>query len=137
MAIGAVGNTIYVNQQTASVASVANSHNNRVDFQNMLAQELAQEKEKKVLEVRPAEQNHEVDPDREHEKNEADQENQRSESDEEDEENEDDQENLKNIHSEENEEDKENQKNVDYEESETYTKTGEIDFNTHKLDIKV
>jgi hypothetical protein len=131
MAIGAVGNTIYVNQQTASVASVANSHNNRVDFQNMLSQELAQEKEKKVLEVRPAEQNHEVDPDREHEKNEADQENQRSESDEEDEENE------VNEEIEENEDNQENLNNVDYEESETYTKTGEIDFNTHKLDIKV
>ena len=50
MAIGAIGNTIFVNQQTASVTSIASSHNNRVDFQNMLAQELAQEKEKKVFE---------------------------------------------------------------------------------------
>lgn len=74
MAIGPVGNAIYVNQQTASVASVANSHNNRVEFQNMVAQAAAQEKEKEVLEVRPTEENHEVDPDREHQKNEADQE---------------------------------------------------------------
>lgn len=74
MAIGPVGNAIYVNQQTASVASVANSHNNRVEFQNMVAQVAVQEKEKEVLEVRPAEENHEINPDREHEKNEADQE---------------------------------------------------------------
>ncbi|OHE10768.1 MAG: hypothetical protein A2513_00290 [Sulfurimonas sp. RIFOXYD12_FULL_33_39] len=74
MAVGLVANAIYVNQQTASVSSVQNAHNNRVDFQNMAAQAAAQEKEKEVLEVRPTEENHEVDPDREHEKNEADQE---------------------------------------------------------------
>ena len=79
MAIGPVGNAIFTNQMTASVSSVANSHNNRVDFQNMVAQATIQEKDEKVLEVRPAEENHEVDPDREHEKNEADQENARSE----------------------------------------------------------
>ena len=74
MAIGPVGNAIFVNQQTASVASVVNSHNNRVEFQNMAAQAAIQEKEKEVIEVRPTEENHEIDPDREHEKNEADQE---------------------------------------------------------------
>ncbi len=79
MALGPVGNAIFVNQQTASVASVANSHNNRVDFQNMIAQQNIQEKDEKVLEVRPTEENHEVDSDREHEKNEAEQQNARSE----------------------------------------------------------
>ncbi len=74
MAIGLVGNAIYVNQQTASVSSLQNAHNNRVEFQNMVAQAAAQEKEKEVIEVRPTEENHEVNPDREHEKNEADQE---------------------------------------------------------------
>ena len=79
MAIGPVGNAIFANQMTASVSSVANSHNNRVDFQNMIAQATVQEKDEKVLEVRPAEENAEINPDREHEKNEADQENERSE----------------------------------------------------------
>jgi len=74
MAVGLVGNAIYVNQQTASVSSLQNAHNNRVEFQNMVAQAAAQEKEKEVLEVRPAEENQEINPDREHEKNEADQE---------------------------------------------------------------
>ena len=79
MALGPVGNVIFVNQQTASVASVANSHSNRVEFNNMMAQSAVKEKDEKVLEVRPTEENHEVDPDREHEKNEADQQNERSE----------------------------------------------------------
>jgi len=87
MAIGPVGNAIFTNQMTASVSSVANSHNNRVDFQNMIAQATVQEKDEKVLEVRPAEENAEINPDREHEKNEADQENARSEHEEEVEEN--------------------------------------------------
>jgi len=85
MAIGPVGNAIFTNQMTASVSSVANSHNNRVDFQNMVAQATMQEKDEKVLEVRPTEENHEVDPDREHEKNEADQENERAKHEEDDE----------------------------------------------------
>ena len=79
MAIGAIGNAIFVNQMTANASSVQNAHNNRVDFQNMIAQASANEKEEKVLEVRPAEENQEVDPDREHQKNEADQETARNE----------------------------------------------------------
>ncbi|MEA3370841.1 MAG: hypothetical protein U9Q40_05830 [Campylobacterota bacterium] len=79
MAIGPIGNAIFVNQMTANAASLQNAHNNRVDFQNMVAQAAANEKEEKVLEVRPAEENQEVDPDREHQRDEADRENQRSE----------------------------------------------------------
>jgi hypothetical protein len=78
MAIGPIGNAIFVNQMTASVASVQNAHHNRVDFQNMVAQAAANEKEEKVLEVRPTEENQEVDPDREHQKDEADAQNERS-----------------------------------------------------------
>ncbi len=79
MSLGAVGNVIFVNQQTAGVASVANAHDNRVNFQNMVAQAAVNEKDEKVLEVRPTEENQEVDPDREHQKNESDQENARAE----------------------------------------------------------
>ena len=82
MAIGAIGNAIFVNQMTASVSSVQNAHDNRVNFQNMVAQATVQEKEAEVLEVRPTEENQEVDPDREHQKNEADQESTRVEHDE-------------------------------------------------------
>lgn len=78
MSIGAIGNTIYVNQQTATVSSVQGNHNNRLDLQNVAAQAATNEEEKKILEVRPAEENHEINPDREHEQNEADQENKRS-----------------------------------------------------------
>jgi len=55
-----------------------NAHNNRVEFQNMMAQSAAVEKEQEIAEVRPTEENQEVDPDKEHQKNEADQENARN-----------------------------------------------------------
>ena len=79
MAIGPIGNAIFVNQMTANATALQNAHNNRVDFQNMVAQAAANEKEKEVLEVRPTEENQEVDPDREHQRDETDRENQRSE----------------------------------------------------------
>jgi len=76
--IGPIGNAVFVNQMTANVASVQGAQNSRLDFQNMMAQAAVQEKEEKVLEVRPAEENHEVDPDREHQRDEADRETARS-----------------------------------------------------------
>ena len=78
MSISGVGSVVYTNQQLPSVASVVNSHNNRLDMQNIVAQATLSEKDEKVLEVRPAEENHEVDSDREHEKSEAEQENKRN-----------------------------------------------------------
>jgi len=77
MSIGAIGNTVYVNQQTVSVSNVQNAHNNRIELQNVMAQAQVNERDEKVLEVRPAEDNQEIDPDREHQKNEADQETKR------------------------------------------------------------
>jgi hypothetical protein len=80
MAVGLVGNAIYVNQQTATASSIQNAHNNRIEFQNVVAQAALQEKEAEVAEVRPIEETHMIDPEREHQKNEADQqENARSE----------------------------------------------------------
>jgi len=78
MAIGPIGNAIFVNQQMATASNVQNAHNNRVEFQNMVAQTLANEKEKQVLEVRPAEENQQIDPDREHERQDADEETKRN-----------------------------------------------------------
>ena len=86
MAMGPVGSAIFANQMTANVASVQNTHSSRVDFQNMVAQSLVQEQDEKVLEVRPAEENHEVDEDREHQRDEADRETKRNEKNEEEEE---------------------------------------------------
>jgi len=79
VAIGPIGNAIFVNQMTPAATQVQNAHTNRVDFQNMAAQAAVNEKEEKVLEVRPAEENQEVDPDREHQRDEADRETARSE----------------------------------------------------------
>jgi len=107
MAIGAIGNVIYVDQQTASVASLANSQNNRIDFQNMAAQAAVQEKDEKVLEVRPTEENHPVDPDREDEKNNSEQETER------------------------------NEKKEAREDKKEDSSFGKLDFPNYKLDIKV
>lgn len=79
MAIGPIGNTIYVNQQMASVASDKNAQLNRFELQALAAQVIMQDQEKEVLEVRPTEENHAVDPDREHTKEQAEQEERRSE----------------------------------------------------------
>lgn len=79
MAVGPIGNAIFVNQQTVAASNIQNAHNNRVDFQNMVAQSLANEKEKEVMEVRPTEENQQVDPDREHQRQEADEETKRQE----------------------------------------------------------
>ena len=78
MAIGPIGNAIFVNQQTATVSSVQGNQNNRFDLQNVAAQAAANEKEKEVIEVRPAEESHEVDPDRDHQRDEADRETKRN-----------------------------------------------------------
>jgi len=78
MALGPIGNTIFTNQMTASVASVQNAHTNRVDMQNMIAQASVNEKDEKILEVRPTEENQEIDEDREHTKDETKRENQRN-----------------------------------------------------------
>ena len=77
MAIGPVGNTIYVNQQMASVASDKNVQLNRFELQALAAQVIMQEQEKEIQEVRPAEENQAADPDREHAKEQAEQEERR------------------------------------------------------------
>lgn len=74
MAIGPIGNTIYVNQQTPVVSNAVANIQNRLDFQNMVANAEAQKRDEKVQEIRPAEDNKELNPDREHERQEADQE---------------------------------------------------------------
>lgn len=77
MAIGPIGNTIYVNQQMASVASEKNALLNRFELQALAAASASQEVRKEIEEVRPTEENHGVDPDREHTKEQAEQEERR------------------------------------------------------------
>ena len=74
MAIGPVGSVIYVNQQTPFVASVKTDFNGRLEIQNIMAQQIVNEKEKEIQEVREPEEVHPVDPDREHQRQEAEEE---------------------------------------------------------------
>lgn len=76
--ISPTGSVIFTNQMTPAAASTQNAHNNRVDFQNMVTQAAVQEKDEKVLEVRPAEENQGVGEDKEHTRDEADRETQRN-----------------------------------------------------------
>lgn len=78
MALDAVGSTIYVNQQMASVSSEHTARNNRLEMQNFTAAVALSSEEKEVKEVRPAEENHKIDEDREHERQEHDEEQKRS-----------------------------------------------------------
>jgi len=78
MAVSPIGNTILVNQMTPAVSNTQSAHSNRVDFQNMVAQAAVNEKDEKVLEVRPTEENQEVDEDREHTRDESDRETKRA-----------------------------------------------------------
>ena len=84
--VGPIASTIFTNQMTPAVASNQNANQNRVEFQNMIAQSQVQEKDEKVLEVRPAEENQEVNEDKDHTRDEADRESERSEKPEEEEE---------------------------------------------------
>lgn len=74
MAIGPIGNAIYVNQQMASVASEQNAILNRFELQALAAATASQEEKMEIEEVRPPEENHGVDSDREHTKEQAQQE---------------------------------------------------------------
>ena len=74
MSVGAIGNVILVNQMTPAVTPVQGNQYTRFDLQNIAAQAAVVEKEKEIEELRPAEENHEIDPDREHQREEADEE---------------------------------------------------------------
>ncbi len=74
MALGPVGSAIFVNQQVPFVSSIKADHTARFDLQNIMAQQITNEKDKEIEEVRPTEENHAVDPDREHQRQEADEE---------------------------------------------------------------
>jgi len=78
MALDAVGSTIYVNQQMASVSSEHTARLNRIEMQNVTAAIAVNTEEKEVIEVRPAEENHSVNEDREHERQEHDEEQKKS-----------------------------------------------------------
>ena len=78
MGISPLASVIFTNQMSVSATSLQNSHNNRVDLQNMMANSMVQERDEKVLEVRPAEENQGVDADKEHQKEQADEQLKRS-----------------------------------------------------------
>lgn len=63
MAIGPVGNAVYVHQNMHVAASKQTSVLGRFDVQNFMAAEILKDKDKEVTEVRPTEETHATDPD--------------------------------------------------------------------------
>ncbi|MBV5349270.1 hypothetical protein JZU61_06435 [bacterium] len=78
MAISPVGGVIYANQQMAGIAGEVGAVQNRFELQALAAQALARDQKTEVQEVRPTEENKEVDSNREHTKEQAEQEERRS-----------------------------------------------------------
>ena len=67
--IGAIESTIFTNQQTATVASDKNAMQNRLDLQNSIASDSANDKNKEIQEIRPTEENQEVNEDAKQQQN--------------------------------------------------------------------
>jgi len=76
MAITPLGNQIFINQNMSIASQTQAQHQQKVDFQTVLNIQEFQDREKKVEEVRPIEEDEKIDPDREHEKQKEDMENQ-------------------------------------------------------------
>jgi len=73
MSIGPVGSAIYANQQTPFVSAATADHQAKFELQNIMAQHIANEKEKEIQAVRETEENQEIDPERESSKEEQEQ----------------------------------------------------------------
>ena len=71
MAVTPLHNIIFVNQNMNVAASNQTSQFNRFDIQQAAAQALANEKEKRIEETRPAEESYKIDPEKEHQRQEA------------------------------------------------------------------
>lgn len=68
MAITPVGGTIYVNQNSPVVANIQSDFQSKLELQNAVVAELANEKKKEVAQIRPTEETYKIDPQNEHEK---------------------------------------------------------------------
>ncbi len=77
MALGPVGNAIYVNQQTPFASTKVTSFFNRIDEQVFISALDAAKEKKEIQKVRPTEENQKINPDKEHRKQEHDQEQKR------------------------------------------------------------
>ena len=77
MALGPVGNAIYVNQQTPFASTKSTSFLNNINEQSFVAAMDATKEQKEIQKVRPTEENQKINPDKEHQKQEHDQEQKR------------------------------------------------------------
>jgi hypothetical protein len=74
MAIGPIAAHIYVNQNMTAQSAKQNEFQNRLDMQNVVASQSANDKNKEIREVRPTEETYKIDPEKEHQKHKSDEE---------------------------------------------------------------
>lgn len=70
MAVSPIGNVIYTNQNSPVASHAQQQAQGRIDFQNMMTSELAQEKKLEIEKTRPTEESSKLNPDREHQRDE-------------------------------------------------------------------
>ncbi len=74
MPVGPLGSVIHTNQNMTAVSHKQTSLQNRIDMQNVISSTIANEKNKEVTEIRPAEETYKIDPENEHEKQKSEEE---------------------------------------------------------------
>ena len=73
MSMGVIGSAVYVNQQSIDVASLQNGYNSRLEFQHVMAQVIANEKAKEVVDVSATEETQKIAPNKESSQNKSNQ----------------------------------------------------------------
>lgn len=74
MPVSPLGNVIQVHQNMTAAATKQANFQSRLDLQESIASAAANEKNKEIQEVRPAEESYKIDPENEHEKQKHEQE---------------------------------------------------------------
>lgn len=72
MAVSPVGGVIYANQNSPIASQAQQQAQGRIDFQNMMTSELAQDKKLEIESTRPAEESSKLNPDRENQRDRED-----------------------------------------------------------------
>lgn len=71
MAVSPIGSVVYTNQNSPVASHAQQQAQARVDFQNAMTSELAQDKKLEIERTRPTEEASKLDPDREHQRDQS------------------------------------------------------------------
>ncbi|MBR8462235.1 hypothetical protein KDE12_05105 [Campylobacter sp. faydin G-105] len=68
MSVSPLGNSTFINQNAPVASAVQSNHQARFDLQSAMTEQIAQEKDKQITQLRPTEETYKIDPQHEHEK---------------------------------------------------------------------